>query len=548
MSTKTKENSTAKLKLENQNLRLRLAEAEDAINAIRNGEIDAIVVQGEHGNQIFTLTSAETPYRVMIEQMEEGAATVIENGTVLYCNQKFAEFVDQPPEKVMGSNIFNFFDDTEKEKLSVLLNNGMDKSCQGEICISKKEAVRCFQLSFSPIINPDSRKVCCIISNEFTQIKNKENELRESEAQFRETVNVSPVPLALVDNNLQITYLNPAFVETFGYTVDDIPNLDIGVLKALPDPKYRETVFNEWKQSLENSLLNGSSFQPVEFNVKCKNNSFKTVLGGSTTFSDSSRIGRLIVLFDITDRKRAENEIGDKNKELDKLISEKNKFFSIIAHDLKSPFNSIVGFSELLVSNIKEGDFDNIEKYAEIILHSSEHAMELVANLMEWAQSQTGRLKVVPEGIDIIALLDNLISQIENTALQKSITIHKVLPEKCFIHADKKMLSTVLRNLISNAIKYTHAKGKINVEIRKNKEETIFIVSDNGVGISPDIVEKLFRIENSVSAPGTANETGTGLGLVLCREFVEKHNGKIWVESALGMGSSFYFSIPNHNS
>jgi len=244
----------------------------------------------------------------------------------------------------------------------------------------------------------------------------------------------------------------------------------------------------------------------------------------------------------------AERKLYLKNAELQKINAEKDKFFSIIAHDLKSPFNSILGFSELFVEQAAKKDYESIDKYAGLILKSSHAALNLLSNLMEWAQSQTGRMKFSPEQLDLTNLINDIVTQFENTALQKEIVVSKSLPHGLLVFADNSMLSTVLRNLISNAIKFTYPGGKIRISAEKNQNEIKISVGDTGKGISNEVLNKLFQIDGNITSPGTQNETGTGLGLILCKEFVEKHNGKIWVESKVNEGSTFYFTIPVHSN
>jgi signal transduction histidine kinase len=163
---------------------------------------------------------------------------------------------------------------------------------------------------------------------------------------------------------------------------------------------------------------------------------------------------------------------------------------------------------------------------------------------MELSQSQTGRMEFNPDFFELVDIIDDTELLLSGSIEQKSISLSKILPSNTPVFADKKMVSTILRNLISNAVKFTHPGGKISISVEEKQDELIVSVSDNGIGISEVNREKLFKIDQSYSSPGTKNEIGTGLGLILCKDFVEKHGGKIWVESELGKGSEFKFTIP----
>ncbi len=248
-------------------------------------------------------------------------------------------------------------------------------------------------------------------------------------------------------------------------------------------------------------------------------------------------------LNDVSKRKAAELEIASKNIELEKLNAEKNKFFSIIAHDLRSPFNAIIGLSELLVEEIDEKNYENAQEYSSIILQSAHRAMALLKNLMEWAQLKTGKIEYNPEYFNIVALIKEAALLYNEIAKKKSITIEENLPYFLSLYADKAMISSILRNFISNAIKFTMPGGKVVVTVEEKPREIIFSVKDTGVGISKERVDDIFKIDHMYSTMGTDNEKGTGMGLTLCKDFVEMHSGKIWVESEEGIGSCFCFSL-----
>jgi signal transduction histidine kinase len=200
------------------------------------------------------------------------------------------------------------------------------------------------------------------------------------------------------------------------------------------------------------------------------------------------------------------------------------------------------------LEKINEKNYTGIDEYAKAIQQSSQNAFDLLINLLEWSRAQTDRVEFTPENFNMADLIRENIRLLESNAEQKAITINKDLASKITAFADKQMINTVLRNLISNAIKFTQKGGEIIVLAENGAREILISVIDNGIGIEPERIENLFRIDKSNSTPGTNNEHGTGLGLMLCKDFVEKHGGKIWAESKPGKGTVFYFTLPNEGN
>ena len=235
------------------------------------------------------------------------------------------------------------------------------------------------------------------------------------------------------------------------------------------------------------------------------------------------------------------------SKELEELNSTKNKFFSIIAHDLKNPLHVLMGLSEALVDDVQHFDIETIRKAAEGINSTSKKTFNLLENLLEWSRMQTGKLKAKPEKIYCKKIIDEVEPLFHDVAQKKGIKLIVEAKIDVAIYADFDMMKTVLRNLISNAIKFTNPNGVVKVDIKKYNDNCEIIVADNGTGIDPAHGNSIFRIDSSLSKVGTANETGTGLGLLLCKEFVEKNNGTIRVESQIGKGSRFIITLPLMN-
>jgi PAS domain S-box-containing protein len=281
-----------------------------------------------------------------------------------------------------------------------------------------------------------------------------------------------------------------------------------------------------------------------EYVFRKKSGDYFTGLIAANTININNEQCIISVITDITERKEMEMQLTKNEMRLRELNSTKDKFFSIIAHDLKSPFNGIVGFSDILHEQVLNQDYRGIADYAEIISKSAHQAMNLLTNLMEWSRSQTGQMNFNPEYVDIVVLIHSCFELLKLSARQKSITITFNLPHNLIVRADKAMLETVVRNLMSNAIKFTPREGEVSIVAEERQKECLVVVSDNGMGIEKNNLKKLFRIDGDFSSMGTENETGTGLGLIICKDFIEKHHGKIWVESELRVGSKFYFLLP----
>jgi ligand-binding sensor domain-containing protein/signal transduction histidine kinase len=239
-----------------------------------------------------------------------------------------------------------------------------------------------------------------------------------------------------------------------------------------------------------------------------------------------------------------EKLVAIKTSELRELNVSKDKFFSIIAHDLKNPFSSIIGLSEIMKEEVRSSDASALENYAGMINNSAVQTLRLLENLLEWANSQRGKIQFNPVSISLRELFNEEFSMLNEMAIKKNIELKNSFDDHLTIIADKNMIKTILRNLISNAIKFTHKNGKVEVKATVTNNKVEISVSDSGIGMTDETISKLFRLDGNLSTRGTEDEKGTGLGLFLCKEFVEKHGGKIWVESESGKGSIFKFVLP----
>jgi PAS domain S-box-containing protein len=375
------------------------------------------------------------------------------------------------------------------------------------------------------------------VVQDVTARKLAENAVQISETRYRRLFESAKDGILILDaESGMIKDVNPFLIEMLGYSKEEFIEKAIWEIGFFGDLVANKDKFIKLQQD--------------EY-VRYENLPLETAYGKTINVEFVSNVylvdDRKVIqcnIRDITERRIADEALKKSEEALQKLNATKDKFFSIIAHDLKSPFNSIMGFSELLVEQVKNKDYNGIEKFAGIILNSSQRAVDLLMNLMEWSRSQTGRMEFIPEYFELVDFMGEILFMFDDIAGQKSIIIKKNLPSKIPVFADKAMINTVIRNLVSNAIKFTKTGGEIIITATEKQNEILVSVKDNGVGIPHSAVDKLFRIDENYTTSGTNKEQGTGLGLILCKEFIEKHGGKIWVESEEGKGSMFSFIIP----
>jgi len=368
-----------------------------------------------------------------------------------------------------------------------------------------------------------------------------------SEEKYRMlTESMKDVVWTLDTETMRYTYISPSVQKLRGFTPEEIIEQPMTAAYNSEEAFQLQVLM---KQRLE-AFSNRKDTQPVYYTDEvmqlCKDGSFvwTEIIHEYYRNEKNNRIESRGVTRDITERKKAEQQIMVNNQELSTLNAEKDRFFSIIAHDLISPFHSIIGLCKYLVDKVKEKELAGIEKYAETIKQSSLRIFDLLTNLMAWSHSQTGRMRFKPEYFELSDHVHEVVMLFAEAIKQKSILIKTDLAPTSQLYADKAMINTILRNLISNAIKFSFAGGTIFITVIKNEKELSVQVSDSGVGIPKESINRLFKINENYSTPGTQKEQGTGLGLILCKEFIEKHGGRIWIESTEGKGSDFRFTIP----
>ena len=388
------------------------------------------------------------------------------------------------------------------------------------------------------------------IGRDITLRRNTEEELRESEIKLKVILQSTADGILAIDSNGKIIKANKRFVELWRVPQELIDlGVDGAILNFVLDQLTNPDEFISKVQKLYRTTDEDLDY--LYFRDGRVFERFSAPLN-----MPDSAIGRVWSFRDITERMRTDAEIKLKNEKLSSLNAEKDKFFSIIAHDLKGPFTGFLGLTQLMAEELPVLSVEEIQKIAVSMRDSANNLYHLLENLLEWSQIQQGAIPFKPEVIQLGEVADNSIDIILETAIRKDIEISSHIADGLFAFADKNMTQTIIRNLVFNAIKFTHKGGKVSLSAKATTDNFIEIsIQDTGTGMSQFMVENLFRIDVKTSRKGTEGEPSTGLGLLLCKEFVEKHGGKIRVESKeanlladTAGGSTFYFTLPVYNA
>ncbi|MCK4852684.1 MAG: PAS domain-containing sensor histidine kinase [Bacteroidales bacterium] len=362
------------------------------------------------------------------------------------------------------------------------------------------------------------------ISRDISNYRNTLQELYKSEQKYRLLINNQGEGIGMVNPNEKFVFANPKAEEIFGVSTGKLTGKTVLDFLARENRKFIRDQTEQRKKGKKNTY---------ELEIIRPDKEKRQILVTATPqYEDGEFTGTFAVFRDIT---------GWKTQE---ASADKDKFLSIIAHDLKNPLSSIMGFSDLLLKDYPSYDQDEVLTFVKMINDASIQAHNLVDNLLNWSRSQSGRIKFDPTGFKISPLIESAFKLLEGHALEKNQDLQNRVSPGTQAYGDKNMVATIIRNLVSNAIKFTPPRGRITVNEKIYKNEIHILVTDNGIGIPADIINKLFRIDEQVTRTGTANEEGTGLGLILCREFAMKNHGSIEVSSKPGKGSTFTVRLP----
>jgi PAS domain S-box-containing protein len=497
-------------------------------------------------------------YDKFFNTIDEFLFVLDENGVILHTNESVVKRLGYLKEELIGKSVLSIHSVEDREE-AVRIITGMLK---GEIdfCplpLVKKNGIK---IPVETRVTKgvwDGENVIFGVSKDISLLK-------LSEEKFSKSFQINPVACGFSDIVTgEYVEVNDAFCKLFDYEINEVIGktaFELGII----DEETRNSIFT--KYSFNEKILN------EEAKLKNKNGETKCVLLSAENIFLYDRSLRFTAVYDITDLKKVNEELKSINEELikskqlvesayeentkfieelsetqaklEKINAEKDKLFSIIAHDLRSPFQGFLGMTEILSSSLS--DFTNTE-LQEIFIETNKTAQkifDLLNNLLEWAKMQRGLIKYEPEKLDVNDIVNTNISLLSHNIIEKEIIIEMLNGDNNFAFVDEKMLNAVIRNLLTNAIKFTRKQGKIIIETKNLAENKIQIsISDNGIGIPEYLMEKIFSVGEKVGRRGTEGEESSGLGLLICKEFVEINGGTIWVKSIEGEGTTFSFTV-----
>jgi PAS domain S-box-containing protein len=479
------------------------------------------------------LNESQARYKILTDLTIEGIV-IHDNGIIVDTNPSLQKMVGASEEFLKGKSIFEFIipesQEITKEKIGAKTAGTYEA-----ILIRKDKTTFHAEVEVKNVVI-DNKKLRVVAVRDITERKTTEKEILK----LSTAVTQSPASIVITDLKGDIEYVNPQFTKITGYTYNEAIGKNPRILKSgYTSPDEYD---NLWKTITSGGMWKG------EFHNRKKDGTLYWELATVSPIIDET--GKIIqyiaVKEDITARKEAEDALKKSEQELKHANATKDLFFSIIAHDLKGPIGNFVQFLELITN--KADDYNEAEKedIIKTLYGLSIKTNDLLEDLLLWSRIQMNKLEITPEKNNLFQIANSSIIMIRENAKKKDIEIVNLVDENLYFFANDTSIKTILRNLLSNAIKFSNRNTKVTINATiENKNNFIEVtVTDNGVGIPKEEIDKLFKIETNVSTYGTEKEKGTGLGLILCKELVEKNGGQIWVESYENIGSVFHFTLP----
>jgi PAS domain S-box-containing protein len=468
-----------------------------------------------------------------------GYFTLSKKGGIIELNLSGAKMLGKDRQH-LKSSLFGFFVSEETKPIFSLFLEKAFQSSAKESCeiVTDSEGGLPLHVLLTGVVS-NNKEHCLVTAVDITERKQAEETVRESKENYRTLIENMGEGVGFLNIEETFVFANPAAEKIFGVDKGKLTGLG---LNDFLHGKNIGIVNNEIR------IRKQGKNSTYEIEIISKDGSKKDIMVTATpSFRDEKFIGTFGIFRDITDRKQAEEKIKHKNEQLIQANAEKDKFFSIISHDLRGPFNGFLGLSKLLAEDLQRFTPEDIKKIAGSMRDSATNMFSLLENLLEWSRLQRGITSFKPESFLLMPMIDDIMHTVMDSANKKEIEISYEIQADLEVFADEYMLASTIRNLASNAVKFTLKGGKVTIAAKSVPGHSVEIsIRDTGIGMNHEMVHDLFRLDVQTNRRGTENEPSSGLGLLLCKDFVEKHGGKLWVESEEGKGSVFYFTIPSN--
>jgi two-component system, sensor histidine kinase and response regulator len=492
-----------------------------------------------------TLLESEEHYRVLFNEALDGICLAdTETGLIIDCNKTLASLVGRERVELIGKS---------QKILHPPRNNDAAFSPEFEQHLADKEGkiletqiitsaglIREVEIKANHIIIR-GRKTLQGVFRDITERKKAEEELAQEQYLMRTLMDNLPDHIYFKDSKSRFIRINKALARFIGLNDPDqaVGKTDFDFFTV----EHAQQAYNDEQNIIRTGHLLSLEEKETHHN---RPDTWVSTIKLPMRDKEGNTNGTFGISRDITERKKTDEEIKLKNELLQTINAEKDKFFSIIAHDLKGPLSAFLGATQILIEEIQNMTLEEIKEITVSMKESATNIYGLLENLLEWSRLKQGRMDFNSEVFNVKQKISACIEVLSESAKKKEIKINYSLPEDLTTYADSHMLETIVRNLVSNAIKFTPKSGEIGISAAALPDNTIEIkIRDSGIGMSQELMNKLFLLTEKTSRKGTEGEPSTGLGLLLCKEFIEKYNGKIWVESAEGKGSTFSFTLPD---
>lgn len=548
----------ADLKAELHETKYRLDEANDTLEAIRNGEVDALVMKAEDGHQLYTLRSSDQAYRIFIEQMTTGALTLNKDGIILFSNSRFAEMTGLPLQKIVGKLFHTFFVADEQEQCKKLIDSAWDTGCKQELHLVANNAKMPVLLSLQTLALEDGLAMSVIItdlsvqknqqrlleeknsaleharllanelnSNLEATVRKRTAELYANQERLSRILETMAEGVCIIDFNGKLTYANPMAQKILGLTQSQSPNQTYDNPKW-PNLRIDGTLLPDSEHPMAMAMTTGEPVYDYEIAVQPPDTERFYISINAAPIRDEQGIivGGISTFMDVTHRRKA--------------IQQKDEFISVASHELKTPITSLKGALQLLYRMKHKPEPLKFAKFIEQANKSLNKVSVLIDDLLNGTKVTEGQLQLHKQIFSLQSLIDDCCPHVRAEGIYKLVSQGET---QLKVEADLNKIDQILVNLVNNAIKYAGDSHTILINTEKVGEFAKISVTDYGPGISADQLPHLFERYYRGSA-GNRQLSGLGLGLYICAEIIKKHGGQIGVETSIGQGSTFWFTVP----